>query len=61
MSKASMETVLAYDGGYESALTAMYEWIVTGLEETDEIALVLRYIEAELGWEGDDGEVEDIP
>ena len=49
-----------FDAGYEEGLASLYEWIVNGVEETDEISLVLRYIEAELGWPGDDEEVEDI-
>lgn len=48
-----------YEEGFEDGLVTVYRWIVSGIEETDEIALVLRYIEAELGWEGDeDGQAE---
>jgi len=50
-----------FDAGYEEGLAVLYEWIVTGVEETDEISLVLRYIGAELGWPGDDDEIEDGP
>lgn len=48
-----------YEEGLEDSLAVLYQWIVSGIEETDEIALVLRYIEAELGWEGDEDTDED--
>lgn len=48
-----------YEEGINDGLELLYDWIVLGIEETDEIALVLRYIEAELGWEGDEDTDED--
>ena len=54
----SNEFAAGYDEGISDGLEALYDWIVSGIEETDEISLVLRYIEATIGWEGDEDEDE---
>ena len=55
----SNEFAAGYDEGISDGLEALYDWIVNGIEETDEISLVLRYIEATIGWEGDEDEREE--
>ena len=54
-----VEKGVAFDEGYDSALEEVLEYIVGGIERTDEVDAIIKYIEAELGWEGDDEPIDD--
>ena len=58
--EATLTTVLAYDEGYDNGLEAVLEYIVNGIERTDEVDAIIRHIELNLGWEGDDDDVDTI-
>ena len=56
--EGTLTTVLAYDEGYDNGLEAVLEYIVGGIERTDEVDAIIQFIELELGWDGDNEDVD---
>jgi len=51
-------TLTAFESGYDVALEEVLTYILNNVERTAEIDTIVQYLESELGWDGDDEDVD---